>query len=128
MAQAVAGENDPTVTLIDAVTVGHSELRHSVQNRARERSLRLLRRHRATAHRATHDRFISRHRRLHYAASCIARLMHPSSAAGGVYGLDGRVALTGCFGSALCLRILPSWDHNPRRRIRSMRLNRGIDR
>ena len=116
------------VGLRNAVTIGHSELRHFIQDRAGERSLRLLRRHRATPHRAANDRFVSRHRRLHQAASCIARFMRPSSAATGINGSDGRVTLTRCVGPAPCLRILSGWDQDLRRRTRSMSFNRGIDR
>jgi len=94
------------VGLRNAVTIGHSEMSHSVQDRTRKRSLRLLRWHRAAAHRAANDRFVSRHRRLHQAASCVARFMRPSSAATGINGSDGRVALTRCVGPALSLRIL----------------------
>ena len=42
MAQAEVGQNDPILALRDAVTIGHPELRHSVQNRTRKRSLRPL--------------------------------------------------------------------------------------
>ncbi len=60
------------VGLCNAETIGHPEMSHSVQDHAGERRLRLLRRHGATAHRATNDRFVSRHRRLHQAAPCVA--------------------------------------------------------
>jgi hypothetical protein len=54
--------------------------------------------------------------------------MCPLSAATGINGSDGRVALTRCVGSALSLCILSRWDQDLGRRARSMCLNCGIDR
>ena len=91
---------------LDARFVGSEELNLSVP------SFRLLRRRRTTPHRAANDRFVSRHRRLHQAASCVARFMRPSFAATGINGSDGRVALTRCVGRARSLRIISRRDQD----------------
>ncbi len=106
MAQRIANRAAAASTLRDAVTIGHPEMSHLVQDRAPKRSFRLLRRHRATPHRAANNRFVSRYRRLHQAASGVARFMRPLPAATGINGSDGRVALTRWVSRALSLRIM----------------------
>ncbi len=126
--QSIADRGRFKVGLRNAVTIGHPELRHFIQDHAGERSSCPLRQHRAAAHRAANDRFVSRHGRLHQAAFSVSRFMYPSSTTMGINGSDCRVTLTRCVGPAVTLSIPSGWDQDLWRRARSMGLNRCVDR